>query len=306
MPIYEVCEMGGATLDILEKDGVRIVVNRVGAELISLARLDKAGEWRGFFYRDGDPSEPATGWKNHATLMGYFLHRLWEERSLYRGKALCGGTHGFLRHLTFDAPEVRESSLVYRVPSDKVPPEAYPLKVSLELGYSLTPDGLRVEFSFTNEEPQLDAHLSFGLHPGFAVTSLASCRLLLPPGTYVRHFAPENFLNGKTEEIVFAGGEMPFPKENLPGSYLLGLDGVPDRIFTLEDFESGRRVVLDFSEVPFLTLWSDMNPFFCIEPCWGLPDCQPPTAFEDKPGIQVIPPGGRLTRGFSIRPDFLP
>ncbi len=46
--------------------------------------------------------------------------------------------------------------------------------------------------------------------------------------------------------------EMPFDAEKLPDSYLLGLEGVPDKVFTLEDFESGRRVVLDFSEVPFL------------------------------------------------------
>jgi galactose mutarotase-like enzyme len=306
VPAYETCEKAGATLDILEENGLRFAVNRTGAELISLARRDVSGTWRGFLYRDGEAAPPAEGWGNHATVMGYFLHRLWKEQSTYRGHVIKGGNHGFLRHFAFDAPEVRGSSLVYRVPSSRIPAEAYPLRVSLELTYRLENDGLRVEFAFTNEEPELDAHLSFGLHPGFAVTSLQTCKLLLPPGRYVRHFAPGNFLNGKTETLDFPGGDMPFSREKLLDSYLLALEGVPHKVFTLEDFESGRRVVLDFSEVPFLTLWSDMSPFFCVEPCWGLPDSNPPVPFEQKVGIQVVPAGQTLTRGFAISPGFLP
>ena len=102
-----------------------------------------------------------------------------------------------------------------------------------------------------------------------------------------------------------AGGEMPFAREKLPDSFLLGLDGVSSRIFTLEDAGLGHRVVLDFSEVPFLTLWSDMNSFLCLEPCWGLPDSNPPKPFEHKVGIQTLAAGGSLRRGFGIRPDFL-
>ena len=47
---------------------------------------------------------PEKGWGNHATVMGYFLHRLLGERTLYRGVELRGGNHGFLRSFTFDAP----------------------------------------------------------------------------------------------------------------------------------------------------------------------------------------------------------
>jgi galactose mutarotase-like enzyme len=305
VPAYETSEKAGVTLDVLEDAGLRIMVNRTGAEMISLARRDASGAWRGFLYRDGETAAPAEGWGNHATVMGYFLHRLWKEQSVYRGAVIRGGNHGFLRHFVFDPPEVRGASLVYRVPASRIPPEAYPLRVSLELAYRLENGGVRVEFAFTNEEPERDAHLSFGLHPGFAVTSPLTCRLLLPAGKYVRHFAPGNFLDGKTEEIVFPGGDMPFDREKLLDSYLLGLEGVPEKIFTLEDFESGRLVVLDFSEVPFLTLWSDMSPFFCVEPCWGLPDSNPPVPFEQKVGIQVVPAGQTLTRGFGIHPGFL-
>lgn len=307
VPAYETLQKNGVTLDVLtdEASGMRVEVDRTGAEMVSLARRNAAGQWEGFLYRDGEVEAPASGWANHATTMGYFLHRLWKEQSVYRGTVIKGGNHGFLRHFVFDPPEVRGAALVYRVPADRVPPEAYPLKVSLELSYSLSADGVRVEFFFTNEEPELEAHVSFGIHPGFAMTSPKTCRVLIPAGTYERRMAPGNFLDGRVEEIPFAGGDMPFDREKLESSYILGLERLESRIFTVEDEENRHRVVLDFSEVPFLTLWSDMNPFICIEPCWGLPDSNPPKSFEQKDGIQVIAPRGTLRRGFGINPGFL-
>ena len=301
-----ILEKNGITLDVLETPKTRITVNRTGAELISLARQDSAGNWHGFLYRDGETSAPASGWANHATVMGYFLHRLWKEQSTYRGSVIRGGNHGFLRHFAFDPPRVTDRALIYRVPADRVPPDAYPLKVSLELSYALSEDGLRVEFLFVNEEPELDAHVSFGLHPGFAVSSVRDCKLLFPEGTYVRHYAPGNFLDGLTEEVHFAGGEMPFDKAKLPDSYLIDLQGVPRRVFALEDTNLGHLITFDFSEVPFLTVWSDSENFICVEPCWGLPDSNPPRPFDQKIGIQTVPSGSSLRRGFEIAVSFLP
>jgi len=303
--MHQVIERSGGVFDVLEEGDFRVTVNRSGAEMVSLQRRAPTGEWRGFLYRDGDVSAPASGWANHATVMGYFLHRLWKEQSLYRGQLIRGGNHGFLRHFAFAAPEIAGAAMSYHVPADRVPREAYPLKVSLALTYALSQEGLRVEFAFRNEEPELTAHVSFGLHPGFAVASPKTCRVLFPAGVYTRHFAPGNFLNGELETIDFPGGDMPFARENLEGSYLVGLEAAPVRVFQIEDPESGRRVVLDFSEVPFLTVWSDMNPFICLEPCWGLPDSNPPRPFEEKEGIQTIAPGAVLRRGFGIKPECI-
>jgi galactose mutarotase-like enzyme len=306
MATSRILDSNGVTLDVLETPETRIMVSRTGAELISLARRDSAGNWHGFLYRDGETGAPASGWANHATVMGYFLHRLWKEQSIYRGSLIRGGNHGFLRHFAFDPPVVTDQALIYRVSANRIPADAYPLKVSLELSYTLSEDGLRVEFLFTNEEPELDAHVSFGLHPGFAVSSVANCKLLFPEGTYVRYYAPGNFLDGREEEIRFDGGEMPFDKASLPDSYLIGLQGVPRRVFLLEDTNLGHLTTFNFSEVPFLTVWSDSEIFICFEPCWGLPDSNPPRSFEQKIGIQTIPSGSSLRRGFEIAASFLP
>ena len=183
-------------------------------------------------------------------------------------------------------------------PAEYTPAE-YPFAVLLRLTYTLEPGGaLRVRFQFENQEPALSTHVSFGLHPGLAVSSLDTCQVILPPGRYQRLLAPGNFLSGESVVIDHPGGPMPFAKADLPGSFILDLAGVPERVFTLLDAAAGRRVELDCPEAPYLTLWSDGHDFVCLEPCWGLPDAAQQTSFEEKPGIQEIPAGGTLERNF--------
>src|SRR5271170_2419697 len=119
-PTLETLSRDGHTLDVLtdNANGMRITVSRLGAELVSIERRDPAGEWAGFLFRDGDVSKPASGWGNHATVMGYFSHRIKNERTVYRGHEMRGGTHSFLRHKIFAAPQVSllgSSSLAYRL-----------------------------------------------------------------------------------------------------------------------------------------------------------------------------------------------
>src|SRR3954470_15087328 len=92
-------QIGERVVDVLtdEENGLRIIVSRLGAELVSLGRRNSKGEWVGFLYRDGEMAPPLQGWGNHATVMGYFLHRLKDGRSLYRGREIRGGTHSFVR-----------------------------------------------------------------------------------------------------------------------------------------------------------------------------------------------------------------
>jgi galactose mutarotase-like enzyme len=296
-------------LDILtdEENGLRIIVSRLGAELISLARINEAGEWTGFLYRDNDLSAPSQGWANHATVMGYYLHRLKNGRSLYRGREIKGGTHSFLRSKTWHFVESttdESASLKYRITPQDFSATEYPLSVALDLTYKIELNKVSVLFEFRNNEPKLTAHVGFGLHPGFAATSFESFRLQMPPGCYRRHFSPGNYLSGETRDFDFPGGEMPFPRNELPGSCILELVDVPLGEFCYVDPPSGRWVVVDLAGVPYLTLWSDGGPFLCIEPCWGLTDHNEQRAFEYKEGIQTISPGGELRAFFGMTPQL--
>lgn len=300
----------GRYFDVLtdEETGLRIIVSRLGAELISLARVDEKGHWRGFLYRDDEIPTPSHGWANHATVMGYYLHRLKDGHSFYRGHEIKGGTHGFLRSKTwhFIGASIHGTggSIKYRITPDEFSAQEYPLKVEVNLTYAIEANRVHVCFEFRNHEPELTAHVSFGLHPGFAASSFESFHLQMPRGLYRRWLSPGNYLSGQTREIEFRGGEMPFARAELPGSIILELVDVPRRQFSYVDPPSGRWVTLDLTDVPYLTLWSDGGPFLCIEPCWGLTDNHEQRAFEDKEGIQTIAPGGVIRASFSMCPEL--
>jgi len=312
MFLHQIIDSSVGPLDQIEEvsSGLRLMISRTGAEPVSLALRNQQGEWSGFLWRDGEVEKPSSGWGNHATVMGYFVHRLWQQESTYEGHPMIGGTHGFLRHHQFGEPvfDPENGSLTYRVEPSEIPPEAYPYNVALRLTYTLKNGTLEMRFAFENRENH-SVVLSFGWHPGFAVGSLASARLTLPQGTYRREMAPGDFLDGTTQEVVFAGGDLPeeyFPKKELPGSYLLDLAGVEDRQFILEAPALGHRVICDYAEAPYLTLWSNGDPFLCVEPCWGLPDSNPPVPFEKKKGIVPIAAGETLTASLKVTPSFLP
>jgi galactose mutarotase-like enzyme len=286
------------------ESGLRIVVDNLGAELVSIASHQDHIDPIAYLYRDGEVVPSKNGWQNHATVMGYFLHRLRDGKSLYEGEEVVGGNHGFLRHKMFADPEItigERATLTYSLLASQIAPTEYPRKVSFQISYSLFGNSVEVTFFFENEEPGRPAHLSFGLHPGFAVSSIENARIILPRGIYRRHLAPGNFLSGETVEFESDGGTWPVKPFELPGSFLLEPVDVGQNVVVLRDYAGRRQVEVDLSEAPYFTIWSDLNPFICIEPCWGLPDHQDQRPFEKKVGIQVIEPGGKLRRRFSMR-----
>src|SRR5437762_12649712 len=149
-------------LDILtdEENGMRIVVSRLGAELVSLGRVNETGEWTGFLYRDNDLSAPSQGWANHATVMGYYLHRLKDGRSLYRGREIKGGNHGFLRsktwHFAGTSLQGSGASLEYRITTNVFSAVEYTLYVSVAVICMIDANKVVTLFEFRNEEPELD------------------------------------------------------------------------------------------------------------------------------------------------------
>jgi galactose mutarotase-like enzyme len=286
------------------ESGFRFVVDSLGAELVGITRDRDNADPIAYLYRSGEVLPSGKGWQSHATVMGYFLHRLWGEKSLYQGEEIVGGNHGFVRHKMFADPEItigNRGTLTYSFPASQIGRTEYPRKVSFQISYALFGNNVEVGFAFQNEEPDRPAHLSFGLHPGFAVSSVENARIILPHGIYRRHLAPGNFLSGDTLEFESDGGTWGVKPSELPGSFLLEPVDVEQKVVILQDNGERRKVEIDLSEAPYLTIWSDLNPFVCIEPCWGLPDHKDQRPFDQKLGIQVIEPGGNLRRRFSMR-----
>jgi galactose mutarotase-like enzyme len=287
-----------------DESGFRLVVDSLGAEMVSAAQRQADGSWKGYLYRDGVVTPPASGWKNHATVMGYFIHRLKNEQTSYEGDVIRGGTHSFLRHKTFTVSEAgigERGTLSFQLSANEIKPDEYPRKVDFRIDYTLADNEVEVVFGFHNKEADRPAHVSFGLHPGFAVSSVDQARIILPRGSYRRHLAPGNFLSGEVVEFKSDGRHLPIKPFELPDTFLIEPLEVDEPVVRLRDLVTGREVEVDVSDAPYFALWSDLNPFVCVEPCWGLPDHQQQEPFEKKLGLQVIPAGGTLARRCAFR-----
>ena len=110
--------------------------------------------------------------------------------SLYRGREITGGNHGFLRSKTWRfagfSGEGSGALLKYRITPEDFSRVQYPLRVGLDLTYMIELDTLNVLFEFQNNERDVTAHVAFGLHPGFGATSFESFHLQMPKGLYRR------------------------------------------------------------------------------------------------------------------------
>jgi galactose mutarotase-like enzyme len=137
-----------------------------------------------------------------------------------------------------------------------------------------------------------------GWHPGFKTPfvygkgSKSDVRLLLPEGMYTMYECNrDSFLTGKSERKQL-GGAFPFTEEGLDYTYVFDMKEIPDRWAALYDPQSNIRVMLAFSDLPHLGVWSNSGaPFICLEPWQGCDDFAAPTPFEKKFGIVSLDPG---------------
>jgi hypothetical protein len=238
-------------LDVLtdEENGLRIIVSIGRGIGQSRAYQRSRAMWTGFLYRTTIfPHRLRVQPTMHC--FKWILSSSVEDGEVFTGVAkskeeITGSfaqRHGAWR----DSPAKRSgASLKYRITPEDFLASEYPLKVGVDLTYSMDNNKLIVFFEFRNHEPELTAHVAFGLHPGFGATSFESFHLQMPRGCYRRYFSPGNYLSGETRDIEFPGGEMPFSKDELPGSIILELVDVRRRNFSYVDPPSGRWMTLD-------------------------------------------------------------
>jgi galactose mutarotase-like enzyme len=308
-PAGEVHHVDELTADDIAEP-VRVQVTRLGAELVSIARRNVQGEWVGFLYRDGDLGAPASGWPYHATVMGPYTHRLKDGESRYGGERIAGGPHGFLRHTRFGPPTIVDDdgrvALEYTIGPGEYGPDDYPRHMRFTVRYTVVDAGVHVRLAVRNLEDARAVHASFGLHPGFSVGTLENACLELPVGDYVEHDIPGSLLSGETRRFRHEGGCLDLGRIRSGGSIILGPAGAWHGPVVLTSPETGHRVRLDVEHVPHLTVWTDGNPYLCVEPVWGLPDHHDQRPFEEKQAIRTIAAGRELARSFAMRFFFTP
>ena len=237
MAASQTLQKDGQTLDVLESSACRIMVNRTGAELISLARrefrrlagLSLSGRRDGRAgFRLGKPCH-CDGLLSASPLEGT-VSLSWCADSRWQSWIP-------LRHFVFDPPEVTERALLYRVPVSRVPPRRLSAQGFSGVELSIVGGWPTRGIFFTNEEPELDAHVSFGLHPGFAVSSVKTCRCSFPRALMCGIMHRGIFSTGARRQSLSAAARCPLIRRSCRIPTCLVWSG-SERVFVLEDAAS--------------------------------------------------------------------
>jgi galactose mutarotase-like enzyme len=274
---------------ILQNLFLRASVKAQGAELCRLQTLGGID-----LLWDGNPAV----WPRFSPHLFPIVGRLKGDTLRHKGGEYRMSPHGFARGLAFTMVRLTREDCTLVLRDDATTRAMYPFPFELRINIALEGSALRVVYELINtgQEPM---PASLGAHPAFRWP-------LLPTAARDEHRikfeVPEDAPIRRQIDGLLDSHPYPCP--------------VQDRVLQLKDelfkddvlifdqlrskkvrFDAPGTPVLEFAWEGFeqLGVWTKPGAgFICIEPWRGLPS---PSDFDgefmDKPGIMILPPGGR-------------
>ncbi|MFD1332468.1 aldose 1-epimerase family protein [Methylopila musalis] len=271
--------------------GVAAWVRAAGAELVSL--------------RDGAGDEllwtAGPEWPRHAPVLFPIVGKLRGDALRHGGETRRLTQHGFARDRVFGWVERSASRATLRLRDDAATRDVYPWPFALTLDY--VAEGSTLSVAATVENPG-EAPLPFalGAHPGFRwplMDGAAKSDHVLVFST--RETGPRlpvvEGLLGAPAPLGFDGETLPLDEALFKDDALV-LPDVSSRSVRYEarglDGAALRALTVAWEGYGDLGVWSKPSgaPFLCIEPWAGMASpIDWDGAFEDKPGLTLLPPG---------------
>ncbi|MBE5942054.1 MAG: aldose 1-epimerase family protein [Lachnospiraceae bacterium] len=253
---------------ILENDVLKVTINRFGAELSSMIKKETGVE----YIWDADERF----WKRSAPVLFPIVGSLKNKAFLYDGKSYPMGQHGFARDMEFSLVSNNGKEAWFSLSSDDSTYEKYPFAFSLEIGYVLLENTLKVIWKVVNEDDKV-MHFSIGGHPAFmcplngegAQTDYYLAFDAKEDLTYSK--LSENGLVYKKDNVLATNGGKMKVTEHLFDEDALVIEGNQAHEVCLCNPDGDAYLTVAF-DAPLFGLWSPAKkcaPFICIEPWYG-------------------------------------
>lgn len=258
---------------ILENDNLKATINHFGAELSSLVKKDTSVEYMW--------NADEKFWKRSAPVLFPFVGSLKNKEFLYEGKAYPMGQHGFARDLDFSLVSNDGKEAWFSLSSDESTYEKYPFAFTLEIGYKLDGNVLKVIWKVVNEDKK-QMYFSIGGHPAFMCP-------LGDEGKQTDYFIEfdtdkdltysklsENGLVYKKDAVLATNGGKMKIGEHLFDEDALVVEGNQAHRVSLCKPDGAPYLTVRFA-APLFGLWSPAGkgaPFVCIEPWYGRCDSE--------------------------------
>ncbi|MES3021235.1 MAG: aldose 1-epimerase family protein [Pseudomonadota bacterium] len=277
---------------------LRCTVALRGAQLLSLSDGRTGDEF--IWQRDPDV------WSDSAPILFPVIGRLKDGAYVHRGQRYAMQIHGFARELDFEVLQRDAHGVTLQLRESAATLAQYPFDFSLRVHFTLDAYSLQVSYEVANPGTGV-LPFSLGSHPGFRIPpsprGLDDWSLVfseqersfcyrLDQGLLAR--LPSAFPMGRDRRIaltpsLFDGDAIIYKK-------------VRSRHVRLVHRSGRVRLSMALGSAPDLGIWARPGAgYVCIEPWFGYDDdCAVSGELTAKPGIVLLPAGGRFNSGYAI------
>lgn len=258
-------------METIQNDFLQISVNAHGAELSSILNRRTGEEmlWQ------GDPAY----WKRRSPVLFPIVGSVWNNRYLYDGEIYEMSQHGFARDMDFTLIEETDTKLLYELRSDEHTKALYPADFTLQIGYELKGNAIKVTWSVFNTGNK-EMHFQIGAHPAFNYRNfnpdagIQGYFKILPIDRKYRlsTITEKGCIGNEITEIKYDEYcIIPITRNTFDNDALILEDSQASNI-TLLDAQRISYIKIVF-DAPVVGLWSPAQngyaPFVCIEPWYG-------------------------------------
>lgn len=227
------------------------------------------------------------------------------------GRTTSMPRHGIVRKKEFACDSFTDDSIQFSIGSDPAMLDQFPFRFTLKIGYYLRENAIEVRYTVVNEDEKAMPFF-LGGHPGFRCPLLPDedftdyqIKFEQDEDLAVPEAMTETGLLNTHKRCPLLKGERVLPlHHSLFYQDALTLDTIKSRKVRLCHKTNNRGVEIEFSDFPYLILWSSANdgPFVAMEPWTGLSTCDDEDdVFEHKRNVQMVAPKGQKELGFTIR-----
>lgn len=285
---------------VLENNVLKVTVNHFGAELSGIVKKESGVEY--MWNADG------RFWKRSSPVLFPIVGSLKNKEFLYEGKAYPMGQHGFARDMEFSLVSNTGTECWFSLSSDETTVQKYPFAFTLEIGYVLEENTLKVLWKVVNEDDR-QMYFSIGGHPAFMCP-------LDGEGKQTDYFIAfdtdkdltysklsENGLVYKRDNVLATNGGKMQVTEHLFDEDALVVEGGQAKKVSLCKPDGSPYLTVEF-DAPLFGLWSPAKknaPFICIEPWYGRCDAEEfGGTLEEREYGNVLEPGEEFAAEYRI------
>ena len=283
----------------------QILTSKYGGELISFKLNGKEKIHQG---EDCVDENGKVYWKRHSPVLFPIVGKLKRNQTIINARTYEMFQHGFARDLEFEPITKLDNFHSYVLKSNKNTLTRYPFEFELYTTYRLDENKLTTMYKVINTGKS-NMPFCIGGHPAFQINYED-----LVKGDYYLEFEEDedkiHFLylvdgligTEYAKNIMVDKRRIMLNKDTFKNDAII-MKGMTSAKISLKRKSTDRKILtMDFSEFPYLAIWSKPGaPFICIEPWYGLSDTIKSSGiFAEKTSIIILKPNEEFDCKYTV------